>query len=101
MPAEAVSRENKRECVDGMRACHQSEISHANHAITMLLVMSAAVGAVVVAILIPEKPPVHVHEIAWGLHRVRRKPGLPEKCHIGDRGRSDEGSRLGDKHDLE
>ncbi|MGV6818648.1 MAG: hypothetical protein ACWA44_15440 [Thiotrichales bacterium] len=32
-------RENKREMFDGMRAYHQSEISHSNHAITMLLAL--------------------------------------------------------------
>jgi hypothetical protein len=69
MPKE-VLRENKRECFDGMRAYHQSEISHANHAITMLLAMAAAIGAVVVAILFPQTPPAHIHEIAWGLFVV-------------------------------
>lgn len=70
MSMEEILRENKRECFDGMRAYHQSEISHANHAITMLLAMAAAVGAVVVAILFPENPPAHVREIAWGLFAV-------------------------------
>lgn len=70
MAMEEILRENKRECFDGMRAYHQSEISHANHAITMLLAMAAAVGAVVVAILFPENPPAHVCEIAWGLFVV-------------------------------
>ena len=67
---EEVLRENKRECFDGMRSYHQSEISHANHAITMLLAMAAAVGAVIVAILFPQTPPAHVREIAWGLFIV-------------------------------
>lgn len=67
MPTESVLLENKRECFDGMRAYHQSEISHANHAITMLLSIAAAMGAIVVAILFPERPPTHVHEIVWGL----------------------------------
>lgn len=70
MPTEEILRENKRECFDGMRAYHQSEISHANHAITMLLAMAAAIGAVVVAILFPDSPPDHVREIAWGLFGV-------------------------------
>lgn len=70
MPMEDILRENKRECFDGMRAYHQSEISHANHAITMLLAMAAAIGAVVVAILFPDSPPAHVHEIAWALFAV-------------------------------
>jgi len=70
MSFEETLRENKRECFDGMRAYHQSEISHANHAITMLLAMAAAISAVVVAILFPESPPTHVHEIAWGLFVV-------------------------------
>ncbi|MBP6734704.1 MAG: hypothetical protein KAX51_13390 [Chromatiaceae bacterium] len=70
MPTEETLRENKRECFDGMRAYHQSEISHANHAITMLLAMAAAIGAVVVAILFPDNPPAHVREIAWGLFAV-------------------------------
>ncbi|PTQ80741.1 hypothetical protein C8R28_10364 [Nitrosomonas ureae] len=59
--------ENKREMFDGMRAYHQSEISHAHHAITMLLAISAAAGAVVLAILFPQITPKHVQEIAWGL----------------------------------
>lgn len=62
--------ENKREMFDGMRAYHQSEISHANHAITMLLAISAAAGAVVLAILFPQTTPNHVLEIAWGLWAV-------------------------------
>jgi len=52
---------------DGMRAYHQSEISHANHAITMLLAIAAAAGAVALAILFPEVTPNHVYEVAWGL----------------------------------
>lgn len=59
--------ENKREMFDGMRAYHQSEINHENHAITMLLAISAAAGAVVLAILFPQVTPNHVSEIAWGL----------------------------------
>jgi hypothetical protein len=59
--------ENKREMFDGMRAYHQSEISHTNHAITMLLAISGAAGAVVLAILFPQVTPNHVPEIAWGL----------------------------------
>jgi hypothetical protein len=59
--------ENKREMFDGMRAYHQSEISHANHAVTMLLAVSAAAGAVVLAILFPQVTPNHVSQIAWGL----------------------------------
>lgn len=70
MPMEEILRENKRECFDGMRAYHQSEISHANHAITMLLAMATAIGAVVVAILFPDSPPAHVREIVWGLFAV-------------------------------
>lgn len=62
--------ENKREMFDGMRAYHQSEISHANHAITMLLAISAAAGAVVLAVLFPQVTPNHVQEIAWGLWAV-------------------------------
>ena len=50
-----------------MRAYHQSEISHANHAITMLLAIAAAAGAVALAILFPQVTPNHVHEVAWGL----------------------------------
>jgi hypothetical protein len=59
--------DNKREMFDGMRAYHQSEISHANHAITMLLAIAGAAGAAVLAILFPETPPPYTHEIAWGL----------------------------------
>ena len=59
--------ENKREMFDGMRAYHQSEISHANHAITMLLAIAGAAGTVVLAILFPETPPNHKAEIVWGL----------------------------------
>jgi hypothetical protein len=59
--------DNKREMFDGMRAYHQSEISHANHAITMLLAIAGAAGAVVLAILFPRTMPAHIHEIAWGL----------------------------------
>lgn len=70
MSMEETLRENKRECFDGMRAYHQSEISHANHAITMLLAMAAAIGSVVVAILFPDNTPAHVREIAWGLFAV-------------------------------
>jgi hypothetical protein len=59
--------ENKREMFDGMRAYHESEIRHANHAITMLLAIAAAVGAVVLAMLFPQHTPKHISEIAWGL----------------------------------
>lgn len=52
---------------DGMRAYHQSEISHSHHAITMLLAIAGAAGAVVLAMLFPEKAPEHLTEIAWGL----------------------------------
>lgn len=63
-------RENKREMFDGMRAYHQSEISHANHAITMLLAIAGATGAAILAMLFPEKLPEHLTEIAWGLFFV-------------------------------
>jgi hypothetical protein len=69
-PNEESLRENKREMFDGMRAYHQSEISHANHAITMLLGIAAAVGAAILAMLFPEKIPEHLTEIAWGLFFV-------------------------------
>lgn len=64
--------ENKREMFDGMRAYHQSEISHANHAITMLLAIAGAAGAVVSAILFSEHlvsqhPLIDITKIAWGL----------------------------------
>ena len=58
---------NKREMSDGMRAYHQSEISHSNHAITMLLGVAAAAGAIVLAILFPQRTPDHIVGIAWGL----------------------------------
>lgn len=76
MPKEEVLRENKRECFDGMRAYHQSEINHANHAITMLLATGGAIGAVVIAILFPETPSPYAHEIAWGLFVVELALGL-------------------------
>jgi hypothetical protein len=66
-PAASDLAENKREMFDGMRAYHQSEISHANHAITMLLAIAGAAGAAVLAILFPESPPPYTNEIAWGL----------------------------------
>jgi hypothetical protein len=49
-PSMSDLAKNKREMFDGMRACHESEIHHANHAITMLLAIAAAVGAVVLAL---------------------------------------------------
>lgn len=52
---------------DGMRAYHQSEISHANHAITMLVAVAGAAGTGIFAILFPKTPPSHLTEIAWGL----------------------------------
>lgn len=58
---------NKREMFDGMRAYHESEISHSHHAITMLLAIAGAAGAVVLAMLFPQKTPQHLTEIAWGL----------------------------------
>ncbi len=60
-------RANKREMFDGMRAYHQSELSHANYAITMLLAVAAAAGAVIVAITFPQHPVEHQPEIVWGL----------------------------------
>ncbi len=62
--------ENKREMFDGMRAYHQSEISHSNHAITMLLSISGVAGTAVLAILFQPTLPVHAQEIAWGLFVV-------------------------------
>lgn len=59
--------ENKREMFDGMRAYHQSEISHANMAITMLLAISGGVGAVIIAILFPDKPPLNATSIGWSV----------------------------------
>lgn len=70
MSREDVLRENKRECFDGMRAYHQSEISHANRAITMLLAMAAAVGAVAVKVLFLEVPLDHVYGVVWGIFIV-------------------------------
>jgi hypothetical protein len=61
---------NKREMFDGMRAYHQSEISHSNHAITMLLAIAGAAGAVVLAILFPKEAPYNIVQIAWGLFVV-------------------------------
>ncbi len=69
-PSEDALRESKRELFDGMRAYHESEISHANHAITMLLAVAAGAGAVVLAILFPQTASPHQNEIAWGLFVV-------------------------------
>lgn len=69
-PDKDALRENKREMFDGMRAYHQSEISHSNHAISILLAIAGAAGAAVLAMLFPENPPVHLTEIAWGLFVV-------------------------------
>ena len=62
--------ENKREMFDGMRAYHQSEISHTNHAITILLAIAGAGSAVIMAILFPQKAPNHITQIVWGLFFV-------------------------------
>lgn len=62
--------ENKREMFDGMRAYHQSEINHCNHAITMLLSIAAGAGAVVFAILFQEYTPKNIGIISWGLFIV-------------------------------
>jgi hypothetical protein len=70
LPDIEALRENKREMFDGMRAYHLSEISHANHAITMLLGVAAAAGAVALAFLFPQQPVVHAHIILWGLAAV-------------------------------
>ncbi len=67
MPDKSALIKNKRECFDGMRAYHQSEISHTHHAITMLLSIVAVVSTVAVAILFPERPSPHAAVIAWGL----------------------------------
>jgi hypothetical protein len=69
-PDEDSLRENKREMFDGMRAYHQSEINHSNHAITMLLAIAGAAGAGILAVLFPEKTSEHLTEIAWGLFVV-------------------------------
>ncbi|TVT76548.1 MAG: hypothetical protein FHP92_07775 [Denitromonas halophila] len=69
-PTAESLRLNKREMFDGMRAYHQSEISHASHAITLLLAIAGAAGAVVVAILFPKEPLAHLTAIAWGLFVV-------------------------------
>ncbi len=61
---------NKREMFDGMRAYHQSEISHLNHAITILLAVLGAVGAAVLALFLAEEPHKHLPGIAWGLSAV-------------------------------
>jgi hypothetical protein len=60
-------RDNKREMFDSMRAYHESEISHATNAVTMMLGIVAAVGAGGLAILFPQSPPRHIQAIAWGL----------------------------------
>lgn len=49
-----------------MRAYHQSEISHANHAITMLLAIASALGAVTLAMLSAGVTINHLHKIAFG-----------------------------------
>lgn len=66
-PTQSQLEQNKREMFDGMRAYHESEISHANNAITMLLAIAGGAGAVVLAILFPHDPPAHIREIAFGL----------------------------------
>lgn len=66
-PDDYSLREDMREMFDGMRACHQSEISHTNHAITMLLAIAGAAGATVLAMLIRDNPLAHPTGIAWGL----------------------------------
>jgi len=47
---------NKREMFDAMRAYHASEISHANHAITIILSVAGAANAAAVAILFGDHP---------------------------------------------
>jgi hypothetical protein len=61
----ATLRENMRENFDGMRAYHQSEIAHTNHAIAMLVAIAGGVGAVTIALLLPNHPLHHVRTIAW------------------------------------
>lgn len=60
-------RENMRQMFDGMRAYHESEISHANHAITMLVAVGGAAGTGILTLLYPETPPANTSAIAWGL----------------------------------
>lgn len=69
-PSMSDLAENKREMFDGMRAYHESEIQHANHAITMLLAISGAVGAVVLTMLSPQDAPKHMSLVAWWLFFV-------------------------------
>jgi hypothetical protein len=47
---------NKREMFDAMRAYHASEISHANHAITIILSVAGAANAAAIAILFGDHP---------------------------------------------
>lgn len=62
--------EHKREQFDAMRAYHESEISHTNHAITMLLAIAGGAGAIVLATLFPQSPIEHLPAIAFGLLAV-------------------------------
>ncbi|WP_429912855.1 hypothetical protein [Glycocaulis sp.] len=50
-----------------MRAYHQSEISHNNNAVIILMSIAAASGAIVLSILFPENPPQNQKYIAVGL----------------------------------
>ncbi len=64
--------ENMRIMFDGMRAYHDSEIHHVNHAITMLLAIAGAAGTVIVTLLFNPGniTTIKLKEIAWGLHIV-------------------------------
>jgi hypothetical protein len=63
----ATYEANKREMFDGMRAYHDSEIRHANHAITIIMAIAGAGAAVAAAMLFADRPSKHVEAIAWGL----------------------------------
>jgi len=47
---------NKREMFDGMRAYHESELAHKRDAITLLMAILTAVGAVFAALVLGAKP---------------------------------------------
>jgi hypothetical protein len=69
-PTDDALRENKREMFDGMRAYHESEMSHANYGFTALLAVAGADGAVITSLLFAERMPAHALAILWGLFAI-------------------------------
>lgn len=60
-------RQDKREMFDAMRAYHASEINHTNHAITILLSITAAGGAVILSLLFADNQPNCISILIWGI----------------------------------